>query len=236
MTEYNALSYAQQHLVSTTINQGQLVLSIPPYADIICCKLAILATSLGYFLIGEGTWDLEPENVFHSLVAVGSWAGHSIHLALGFFIYKMMIIIIAIHTLQSSWGNEMSWKGFVKGSALQARVVNAPPLTVRDTGYVLNKYFLRLLLSVRSYAKEKLVLQSRVLPLSRAGPIANVVSKSPRPDRMGSLMCLSPSLGESHPDGPRESPSYHMSLLNVKVCKMSNRVKSPGLYLRDGSE
>lgn len=62
--------------------------SIPPYAGIVCCKLALLATSLRHFLIGEGTWDLEPENVFHSLLAQGPWVGHLIHLTLRFLTYN----------------------------------------------------------------------------------------------------------------------------------------------------
>ena len=82
------------------------------------------------------------------------------------------------------------------------------------------------------YAKEKPVLQFWVVPLSLAGHIANAVTKAPGPDRMDHSVCLKESPQYACSVGPETHFSYSMSLFNVKACKMSNYVRSPGLYLR----
>lgn len=72
------------------------------------------------------------------------------------------------------------------------------------------------------------------MPLSRAGPIANTVTKAP--DGTDYWVCLSPTLGDPlslHVLLDQESHrSNRVSLFDVKACKMSNHAKSSELYLR----
>ena len=83
--------------------------------------------------------------------------------------------------------------------------------------------------------KKNLFFRSWVVPLSRAGPIANAVTKAQMEWITG---CVSAPPSENplslHVLLDQESHrSNHVSLFtDVKACKMSNHVKSPELYLR----